>query len=160
MKKIPKPLHKLPEDVAIKKAKALADGERTVYTLKEIHTWTGLSKGERQLLIGIRTHMRERTSMKGSKGWVSATIKQIAKYATFEERQARRLIDSLDSKKVLEIAGSKKGPGSKRGYAINKRSCCFAKTSSDQTPDAKLEAPNSADAEQLKALFSPSEEEK
>src|SRR5713101_5340481 len=123
MKTMPKPLRKLPDPIAYKIAEMLEGREREVYSLDEITNWKGLSKGERQILIGIRKHMRERTSMKGSKGWTSATIKQIANYSGYEVRQAGRLTKSLESKEVLEIIGKKKkGPGSRRGYAIHKQS--------------------------------------
>ena len=89
MKNMPKPLRRLPEPIADKAAKILADNERKVYSLNEITNWKGLSKGERQILIGIRKHMRERTSMKGSKGWTSATVKKIATYSGYKEETGR-----------------------------------------------------------------------
>jgi hypothetical protein len=147
MKKMPKALQKLPEYIADKAAKILEDGEREVYSLREITDWKGLSKGERQILIGIRKHMRERTSMKGSKGWTSATAKQIANFSGYEERQARRLVKSLKSKEVLEVIGKDKGPGSRRGYAIHKQSCCYRNTQAAETQDGKPVPPNPPDEE-------------
>ena len=110
-------------------AEMLAKNEKEVYSEKEINDWMGLSNSERALLIGIRKHMRERTSLKGSKGWTSARVVDIAKYSGFEKRQAGRLIKSLEDKKVLTIIGKdKRGPLSRRGYAIQKQACCFSAT--------------------------------
>ena len=156
MKKMPKLLQKLPEAIAYKAAKILADNEREVYSLNEITNWKGLSKGERQILIGIRKHMRERTSMKGSKGWTSATVKQIATYSGYEERQAGRLIKRLETKKVLEIIGKdKKGPNSRRGYAIHKKSCCYRNAQSSETQNGNPESPSPADEAHPKLDTSP-----
>jgi hypothetical protein len=153
MKTMPKPLQKLPESIAFEAAKVLEDGEREVYSLKEITNWNGLSKGESRILIGIRKHMRERTSMKGSKGWISATTEQIAKYSGYEVRQAGRLIKSLESKKVLEIIGKeKKGPMSRRGYAIHRRSCCFRNAQPAETQNSKPVYLNPPDEEHPEAF--------
>ena len=130
MKTMPTALQKLPKHIAHQKAMALALGEREMYSVKEIADWKALSKGERHLLIGIRQHMRPRTSMKGSKGWTSAKLEQLAEYSGYEKRQVRRLLKGLKSKKVLNIIGKgtkKGGPGSRRGYAIHKQSCCYQK---------------------------------
>jgi hypothetical protein len=159
MKTMPKPLQKLPEPIAYKIAKILEDGERKVYSLDEITNWEGLSKGERQILIGIRKHMRERTSMKGSKGWTSAIINQIANYSRYEVRQAGRLTKSLESKKVLEIIGKeKKGPGSRRGYAIHKRSCCFRNAQPAETQNSKPVSLNPPDEEHPEPHISPTKQ--
>lgn len=147
MKNMPKPLQRLPEPIAYKAAKILADNEREVHSLNEITNWKGLSKGERQILIGIRKHMRERTSMKGSKGWTSATIEEIADYSGYEVKQAGRLIRSLKSKGVLEIIGERKGPGSKRGYAICKKACCFRNAQSPKTHNGDHVSPIPPDEE-------------
>lgn len=155
MKKMPKPLQKLPEHIAYRAAKILEDREREVYSLNEITNWKGLSKGERQILIGIRKHMRERTSMKGSKGWTSATVKQIAAYSGYEEKQAGRLIKSLKSKEVLEIVAKEKGPGSRRGYAIHKRAYCYRKVQPSETQSGNPEAPSPADEVQPETDTSP-----
>lgn len=132
MKKLPKVLkEQMPEALAGKVMSFLADNEKEVYKEKEINDWRGLSRGERAILIGIRKHMRERTSLKGSKGWTSATHEDIGKWGGFSEKHAARLIKGLESKKVLTITGKGKKtfPGSKKGYAIQKRGCCFREES-------------------------------
>jgi hypothetical protein len=136
VKTVPKPLKKRIEagdPAAFEAAQKLAEGERKIHSLDEIETWKGLSKGEREILRALRRHVRARTSMKGPKGWTSATHKQIANWADYETKQARRHIKSLTDKKVLEVIGDKKvagqkqnkGPGARRGYAIIKKGCCF-----------------------------------
>lgn len=130
--KMPKVLKEVPEPDAAKVMNFLADNEKEVYPEKEINNWKGLSRGERNILIGIRKHMRTRTSLAGSKGWTSATHEQIAKWSGYSEKQAGRFVKSLRKKKVLEIVDRNKGktfPGSRRGYAIQKQACCFREES-------------------------------
>ena len=132
MKKLPKALkEQMPEAHAAKVMSFLEEHEKEVYSEKEINDWKALSNGERAILIAIRKHMRGRTSLKGSKGWTSATHKNIAQWSTFSEKHAGRLIKGLEKKKVLAIAGkaTKTFPGSKKGYTIQKQGCCFREES-------------------------------
>jgi hypothetical protein len=129
MKKIPKVLKQLPEEHATEIAILLEKMEREVYSEEEINNWGGLSRAERSVLIGIRKHMRERTSSKGPKGWRSARVEDIAKDSHYGESQTRLVIKGLEKKEVLKVIGKEnKGPNSKRGYTIQKRTCCFRAT--------------------------------
>lgn len=132
MIRLPKVLkEQMPEARAEMVMNFLADHEKEVYSEKEINDWKGLSNGERAILIQVRKHMRERTSLKGSKGWTSATHKQIAEWTGFSEKHAGRLIKGLEKRKVLTIAAKEKRtfPGSRKGYAIEKRAICFREES-------------------------------
>lgn len=126
MSTIQKVMKLLPDDYTETVAKYYGN-TREVYPEKEINTWTGLSRAERSILIGIRKHMQERTTVKkGPKGWTGARVVDVAQWSGLSEVHAGRLIRGLQQKHVLEVVGKKQThPGSKKGYAIHKQSCCF-----------------------------------
>jgi hypothetical protein len=100
--------------------------QRPVYSIRDMSWWTGLTTDERAILNAIRHHMRERTSLKGSKGWSVRKDEDLAKECGLSKSTVRRAIKGLVNKKVLERGmGKKNGPSNANSYAIHKQACCF-----------------------------------
>ena len=100
--------------------------QRPVYSIRDMSWWTGLTTDERAILNAIRHHMRERTSLKGSKGWSVRKDEDLANECGLSKSTIRRAIKGLVNKKVLERGmGKKNGPSNANSYAIHKQACCF-----------------------------------
>jgi hypothetical protein len=104
------------------------ENQRDVHSIKEISWWTGLTVDERAILTAIRHHMRERTSLKGSKGWSVRRDEDLVKECGLSKSTVRRVIAGLKKKQVLEVGkGKKNGPSNANSYAIHKQTCCYSR---------------------------------
>lgn len=125
-----KQLEQLPDPIRIKARIVLSELERKLYSPTEIQTWTGLKRGERDVLRAIRKGMRAYSTVFHVRGWRSARYKDIANDSGYSTKQATRIIKGLVKLKVVEVMGPKDGmrithPGSRHGFAIHKRPCCL-----------------------------------